>query len=270
MSTPAYHEKRISTHRLLPLVICFHGSGETCIPSWNDLAAQLVTESGCRVLLYDRGPGNLKADVVAREMWDFVVSGGADESGDGGNELRGPWLLIAHSYGGAFSRAFVQVEGQPAQPRVMGLVLVETGQEGGLDDGVDDSQVNSMIMGERPVCVVRGNSLIGKWKELGDRERALASAGSEYGGRDALVALREMLERMDKEDERLKKRQLGLSRKSRFVNLPDVGHHVVRDRPDVVVECVRWVLENGGTDERENKGRFTARRIFERLRKGFG
>ncbi|KAI1259253.1 hypothetical protein F5Y18DRAFT_433538 [Xylariaceae sp. FL1019] len=244
MSTPAYYEKRISNHRLLvpadtnipqrdnekPLIVCFHGSGETCSPSWDDLAAQLVAETGCRVLLYDRGAGNLRAEIVAKEMWDFVVTG---EIGDG---LRGPYLLIAHSYGGAFARAFVQFEhttrdrlstkrSTMAVPqghsRVMGLVLVETGQEGGLDASLDDSQINDTIMGERPVCVVRGNSLIGKWKDLEDRERALDSAEAESGAqRDALVALRRMLELMDGEDERLKKRQLGLSRRTADEDLP--------------------------------------------------
>ncbi|KAI1419882.1 Alpha/Beta hydrolase protein [Xylaria sp. FL1777] len=262
-------EERVST----PLVICFHGSGETCSPSWDALATKLVAEMRCRVLLYDRGPGNLRAADVAAEMWEYV-SGAKnrmianesprDESArrdhDDKHDLRGPYLLIAHSYGGAFARAFVQHEHEVSAhrksrcvaERVVGLVLVETGQEGGLDAALDEWQIRGAVMGARPVCVVRGNSLLQKWRELEAKERA---AEAEMGANveiqmrmrmrmQTLAAEREMLLRVDAEDERLKRRQLGLSRNSRFVHVPDCGHDVVRQRPGEVVAAVRWVLEN--------------------------
>ncbi|KAI1358528.1 Alpha/Beta hydrolase protein [Xylaria arbuscula] len=270
-----------------PLIICFHGSGETCSPSWDDLAARLVAETRCRVLLYDRGPGNLRAADVAAQMWDYVLGGAKTirtEDKSSGSNLHGPYLLVAHSYGGAFARAFVEMEylrlrggrrgwcgmardkgnsnsnsnsdsGDHARDCVIGLVLVETGQEGGLEPAVDERQIQDTIMGDRPVCVIRGNSLLGKWRELETRERT-AQAGEENddrGGDDAtakvhmrqmLAAEREMLLCVDAEDERLKRRQLGLSRMSRFVQLSDCGHGVISQRPGDVVDAVRWVLDN--------------------------
>ena len=277
-----------------PLIICFHGSGETCSPSWDALAANLVAETHCRVLLYNRGPGNLRPADVAAQMWDYVLGAATNhnpgENANSGNEnsrarddarnnLHGPYLLIAHSYGGAFARAFVQWEYVHARRRhrrkahtsdrgagncVIGLVLVETGQEGGLEAALDEEQISRTIMGGHPVCVVRGNSLLGKWQGLEAKERAAAREGGEGGGNDAatkiqrrqmLAAEREMLIRVDAEDERLKRRQLGLSRTSRFVQLPDCGHHVVLQRPGDVVDAVRWVLENAKRVHHETEGR---------------
>ncbi|KAJ2979155.1 hypothetical protein NUW58_g7272 [Xylaria curta] len=249
-----------------PLIICFHGSGETCSPGWDELARKLSSEAHCRVLLYDRGPGNSQPVDVARQMWDYVQGSGAPGTGDGNThgesrrgerpELTGPYLLVAHSYGGAFARAFVQYElsGPKLKTRsagqIMGLVLVETGQEGGLDPALDERQIRRTIMRSRPVCVIRGNSLIGKWKELEERERAGNVPDIEMGDAAArgqmLAAQRKLLLLADAEDERLKRRQLGLSKRSRFVHIPDCGHHVVRDRPDEVVSAVQWVLENAG------------------------
>ncbi|KAI0809934.1 hypothetical protein GGR55DRAFT_647359 [Xylaria sp. FL0064] len=205
-----------------PLIICFHGSGETCSPTWDALATALVTTLRCRVLLYDRRPGSLRPAEVAAEMWDYVTATTAtaiiaNKSGSvkceeneglvhniGAGDIRtkhglhGPYLLIAHSYGGAFARAFVQHEYEQGQEhlirpwkemekkrkqkrkrkkksgyRVLGLVLVETGQEGGLDPAVDERQIRETIMRTRPVCVIKGNSLLQKWSELEGKERDL-------------------------------------------------------------------------------------------------
>ncbi|TRX87795.1 hypothetical protein FHL15_011317 [Xylaria flabelliformis] len=246
-----------------PLIICFHGSGETCSPTWDELATKLVAETRCRVLLYDRAPGNLLAADVAAQIWDYVR--GTGNAADGirgrdGHKLDGPYILIAHSYGGAFARAFIQHEHlflrqrrkQSPSNQVLGLVLAETGQEGGLDPALDELQVRRTIMGSRPVCVIRGNSFIAKWKALEEGERAVSSAGTEENAprRQMLVAEREMLLRVDAEDERLKRRQLGLSRKSRFIHIPDCGHNVIRDRPDDVVAAVQWVLDNAESQEK--------------------
>ena len=52
-----------------------------------------------------------------------------------------------------------------------------------------------------------------------------------------------MLERWEAEDEKMKKKQLLLSRRSRFAQVHNVGHHVIRDRPEAVVEEVKWVMQ---------------------------
>ncbi|KAI1279496.1 Alpha/Beta hydrolase protein [Xylaria sp. FL0933] len=296
-----------------PLIICFHGSGEACSPTWDALATALVTTLRCRVLLYDRGPGNLRPAEVAAEMWDYVTAttttaaiinksgsekdvyeeneneeeteGAANDNKTRGpeakHELHGPYLLIAHSYGGAFARAFVQHEydqehrngyliwrkkkqkrknKKKSGHRVMGLVLVETGQEGGLDPDVDERQIRETIMGARPVCVIRGNSLLQKWSEMDEKEKALNRemeggnmAEDSTTRRQMLATEREMLARVDAEDERLKRRQLGLSRTTRFVHLPDCGHDVISKRPGDVVDGVRWVLEHAEEEEAEEE-----------------
>jgi len=48
----------------------------------------------------------------------------------------------------------------------------------------------------------------------------------------------------DREDERLKKEQLRLSRNTRYIHVNDVGHDIIDERPDLVVEEVRWVIEH--------------------------
>ncbi len=52
-----------------------------------------------------------------------------------------------------------------------------------------------------------------------------------------------MLERWEAEDEKMKKKQLALSKRSRYAQVPNVGHHVIRDRPEAVVEEVKWVMQ---------------------------
>ncbi|KAI1170681.1 Alpha/Beta hydrolase protein [Nemania sp. FL0916] len=281
-----------------PLIICFHGSGESCSPSWDSLVTKLITEIRCRVLLCNRGSGNHLPATIAAQIWDYLHGRAEDqnrkhrhEHENGKKETDGPYLLIAHSYGGAFARAFIQHEHdlllrskKDSTEGIMGLVLVETGQEGGLDAALDAQQIRRVVMGKRPVSVIRGNSLLGKWRELEERERLLAtsllptsattltltlaspttpaldhtptpisSASAKRRDnvvkdvamqRSRLAAERDMLERVDAEDERLKRRQLGLSKTSRYVHISDCGHHVIRDRPDAVVDAVRWVLEN--------------------------
>ncbi|KAI1329687.1 Alpha/Beta hydrolase protein [Xylariaceae sp. FL0255] len=283
-------------HDLKPLIMCFHGSGETCSPAWDDLATALVAETDCRVLLYDRGDGNQSADTVGEEMWEFLLPSSSSSSGT----LRGPYLLIAHSYGGAFARVFLQREHEfghrgrntnantqgyqhnshnnsdnmrSDSDMIVGVVLVETGQEGGLDPALDERQIRTVVLGSRPLCVVRGNSLLGKWRALEEAEAQESGPSLSLN----LVAQRRLLERVDAEDERLKRRQLGLSRNSRFVHVPDCGHHVVRDRPDVVIEAVKWVLENPGevgeadeleeTERRDAVGRKSLGSWWQRFRR---
>ncbi len=285
-----------ANHRLLvpdspgaadrPLVICFHGSGESCSPSWDALAGLLLLllpaggGGGPRVLLYDRGPppgprpGCATADLRAYLRRE---------------RLAGPYVLVAHSYGGAFARTFLHLHRHGHRGRagagtgagadaIAGMVLVETGQEGGLDPAVEAAQQAGCPLGARPLSVVRGNSLIAKWKALEEAEaEARAGAGADIGT-DASLRLqtqREMLQRCDEEDERLKKRQLALSRNARYVHVPDCGHHVVRDRPDVVAAEVCWVLEDvedagqRGSGHGEGRGGFCTT-AFGRLCRVFG
>ncbi|OTA98710.1 hypothetical protein M426DRAFT_325775 [Hypoxylon sp. CI-4A] len=238
-----------------PLVICFHGSGESCSPSWDALAHMLTAPPyGLPVLLYDRGEGNPTPEASTRELTGFLEKEGL------GGKGRGGFLLVAHSYGGAFARMFLEEVDD-----VVGLVLVETGQEGGLDKTVEERQYRRRVVGGRPLCVVRGNSLLRKWQELEVAEaeaKAGVGVGAGAGGEAVMAGLkrrRAMLEMWDAADEELKKKQLGLAAaggRTRYRHVPDCGHHVIRDRPDVVAEEVAWVLESmeGVDGNNQNSG----------------
>ncbi|KAI2630259.1 Alpha/Beta hydrolase protein [Hypomontagnella submonticulosa] len=224
-----------------PLAICFHGSGGSCSPAWDSLASTLTSAPyGLRVLLYERGPLNPKPPQATADLCAYLKSEG----------LRGPCVLIGHSYGGAFARTFLEEADAAAATgsehvRVVGLVLVETGQEGGLDAAIEERQYERRVLGFRPLSVIRGNSLLRMWQEL----KAAEAAVKEDDGRkkEEFRRRREMLRTWDEAEEKMKKKQLELAAemgRKRYVHIPDCGHDVVRDRPDVVAAEVGWVLEN--------------------------
>ena len=119
------------------------------------------------------------------------------------------------------------------------MILVETGQETALAPAVEEEQYRRQILGEAPLSVVRGNVLRKKQDEW---VKAAAMAKTETQ-RAQLEPQRLMLERWEAEDEKMKKRQLALSRHSRFTQVQGVGHHVIRDKPDAVVDEVKWVMQ---------------------------
>lgn len=215
-----------------PLIICLHGSNDSCMRSWLSLI-EVLYKSGYRVLLYDRAPPNphhgqgadLKPHRAVSELCSYMYS----------MQLKGPFVFVAHSYGGCVARLFLQ-----QKPReVAGMILVETGQETALAPHVEEEQYRRQILGDAPLSVVRGNTLRLKQDEW-VKAAAMARTPAQ---REQLEPQRLMLEQWENEDERLKKKQLGLSRRSRFAQVKDVGHHVIRERPDVVAEEVKWVMQ---------------------------
>ncbi|KAI2469766.1 Alpha/beta hydrolase family-domain-containing protein [Annulohypoxylon bovei var. microspora] len=229
-----------------PLIICFHGSGESCSPSWDALAQMLTSEPyRLRVLLHNRGELNPKPAQATAELRSYLRREG----------LKGPYVLIAHSYGGSFARLFLEkeeageeesAEADAYAPRqVAGVVLVETGQEGGLDPLVEERQYKRRVLGNRPLSVIKGNSFLRMWGDLEKAEKKL-DIGDELK-KGELEKRREMLGVWEKADEDMKKKQLYLAREGgtkRYVNVPDCGHNVERDRPEVVATEVAWVVEN--------------------------
>lgn len=194
---------------------------------------EVLYKSGHRVLLYDRPTVNmnhtsgadLKPHRAVSELCSYLYS----------MELRGPFVFVAHSYGGCIARLFMQ-----QKPReVAGMVLVETGQETALAPQVEEEQYKRQILGDAPLSVIRGNTLRRKQDEW---VKAAAMAKTE-AQKQQLEPQRLMLERWEAEDEKMKKKQLQLSRRSRFCQVPNVGHHVIRDRPEAVVEEVKWVMQ---------------------------
>ncbi|KAK6857777.1 Alpha/Beta hydrolase protein [Apiospora arundinis] len=196
------------SHRLLgssedpksPLIICFHGSGESCEPS-------------CR----PKQPLSSCTFLKTRD-------------------LPGPYILVGHSYGGAFARMFIH----KAAKDVAGAVLVETGQEGGLDPKIAAAQTRNRVFGDKPLSVIRGNSFLEKTKSLKASEKMAVTDQQKA----ALNVQWQLLQASDAEDERMKKTQLLLSKNSRYIHIPNCGHNVIRDRPVIVAEEVDWVLGN--------------------------
>ncbi|KAI1413195.1 Alpha/Beta hydrolase protein [Hypoxylon sp. FL1857] len=218
-----------------PLIICFHGSGESCSPAWDALARILTSEPhSLRVLLYERGPTNPKPLQATAELREYLRR----------EKLKGPYVLIGHSYGGLFARMFLEKEIK----QVAGMVLVETGQETALDPKIEKRQYERHILDMRPLSVVRGNSFLRMWGQV-------RRAEEERPGQE--VELKKMLMTWEAADEEMKKKQLDLAAENgikRYVHIPDCGHDVVRDRPDVVAAEVAWVLENLDKGDRDENG----------------
>ncbi|KAK7464720.1 hypothetical protein VKT23_005926 [Stygiomarasmius scandens] len=236
-----------------PLIICFHGSNDSCAASWSTLTSTLSLSYS--VLCYERGSSNPTPSESIDSLSAYLRS----------SDLRPPYILIAHSHGGAFARCFLH-----SCPRdVAGMVLVETGQEAAWDETLEQAQYARCVLGSRPLSVIRGNSFLRKWADL---EAAEAELEEGSAGNPGLKMQREMLRQLDAEDERLKKAQLTLSRNHRYVHLPDCGHHIVRDRPDVVAQEVRWVMENlyEGPDDTDNRKRSFHLKVLDMLKVGKG
>lgn len=227
-----------------PLLIVFPGANAAC-ESWEPVSSLL--QDTVRVLLYDRsglgrsehGPNRDTAPVAVDEVSMLLKA----------VSLPGPYVLVAHSYGGCVAREFLHRHSRD----VIGMVLSETGTETQCRYG--EEQYRRQVLGDCPLSVIRGESAFS------------ARRGQDAGVPDEQRKARDgMLEAMGKADEQLKREQLKLSRKSRFRNVPDCGHNVHLVRPDVVAEEARWVLSNLTTIRRyRNRVGFTDSNLFVRV-----
>lgn len=204
-----------------PWIICFHGSGDSCT-SWEPLVGLL---KDYQILLWDRLDPNIKPEKAVSDLLEYLD----------GSQPSSIYVLVAHSYGGTFARLFL--ESRPHQ--VAGMVLAETGQETAIDPKMEQRQYESKILGDKPLVVIRGNTL--RWKQI-QYEQALAA--EQNLANPTLAIQKQMLDATDKEDERLKKAQLQLSRNNRYIHLTDCGHGVIEARPDAVREAICWVMEH--------------------------
>ncbi|KAG5786902.1 hypothetical protein H9Q69_014026 [Fusarium xylarioides] len=213
-----------------PLIIFFHGSGDSC-DSWAALA-ELLHPAYYQLLLWDRQDPYVRTDIAISELLSFLDS----------RDTPKQYVLIAHSYGGTFARLFL--EARPHQ--VAGIVLAETGAEPTIDAQLEQRQYDKKILGNKPLVVIRGNTL--KWKQL---QYDQAIAAEQNLASPTLLMQKKLLDTTDKEDERLKKAQLQLSRNNRYVHIPDVSHDVIIEKPEAVREAVCWVMEHLQTGEEE-------------------
>ena len=203
-----------------PLLIVFPGANAAC-ESWEPVSS--LIQDTVRVLLYDRsglghsenGPNRDTGPIAAEELSTLLKA----------IDLPGPYILVAHSYGGCVAREFLHLRGRD----IAGVVLSETGTE--TKCRYAEEQYRRQVLGDRPLSVIRGESAFN------------ARTGQDAGVLDEQRKTRDgMLDAMGKADEKLKREQLKLSRNSRFRNVPDCGHNVHIIRPDVVAEEVKWVL----------------------------
>lgn len=205
-----------------PLLIVFPGANAAC-ESWEPVSSLL--QDTVRVLLYDRsglgrsehGPNRDTGPVAADELSKLLQA----------VNLPGPYVLVAHSYGGCVAREFLHLHARD----VVGMVLSETGTE--TKSRYAEEQYRRQVLGHRPLSVIRGESAFSA-----RRGEDVSVSDEQRRARDG------MLEAMGKADEQLKREQLRLSRNNRFRNVPDCGHNVHLSRPDVVAEEVKWVLSN--------------------------
>ena len=206
-----------------PLLIVFPGANAAC-ESWEPVSSLL--QDFVRVLLYDRlglgrsehGPNKDTGPIAAAELSMLLKA----------LDLTGPYVLLAHSYGGCVAREFLHLHAGD----VVGMVLSETGTETKCQYA--EEQYQRHVLGDCPLSVIRGESAFTARREDDD----VSVSDEQRRARDG------MLEAMSKADEHLKREQLRLSRNSKFRNVPNCGHNVHLTRPDVVAEEVRWVLSN--------------------------
>lgn len=205
-----------------PLLIVFPGSNASC-KSWEPVS--FLIRATLRVLLYDRsglgrsehGSTRDTGPVAADELSMLLKA----------LNLPGPYVLVAHSYGGCVAREFLHLHARD----VVGMVLSETGTETKCQYA--EEQYRKQVLGDCPLSVIRGESAFNA-----RRSQDVRLGNEQHKARDG------MLEAMGKADEQLKREQLNLSRNSKFRNVPNCGHNVHLTCPDIVAEEVRWVLSN--------------------------
>ncbi|MDI1493586.1 MAG: hypothetical protein OHK93_005377 [Ramalina farinacea] len=223
-------------HPTEPIIIIFPGSNAGC-DSWQPVATEI--QGFARVLLYDRsglgqsetGTSRDTGAVAAAELTSLLRA----------IDVPGPYILVAHSYGGCVAREFLQLH----QKDVVGMVFSETGTETKCQHA--EEQYRTRVLGDSPLSVIRGESAFcgqRKGHEGAGDAGNIDDTGKSRDGPEQSTEHSRMLEAMEKLDEELKREQLQLSKKGKFRNVPNCGHNVHLVRPDVVVEEVRWVLEH--------------------------
>lgn len=94
------------------------------------------------------------------------------------------------------------------------------------------------LLGIRPVSVVKGRT----YRDFELMLEAGTKAGN--GTEEERRQFADMIETYDALDEKWQKGLLGLSRRSRWVRAEKSGHNVQLTEPEVIVQQVKWVLEN--------------------------
>ncbi|CAG8953438.1 hypothetical protein HYFRA_00010187 [Hymenoscyphus fraxineus] len=291
-----------------PLTIIIPGVSATAT-EWSAVHRQLSQETRC--LLYSRsghGPssslaGPITAVSIASELLTLLEAA----------DLPGPYILIAHSWGGIIAREFLHLRNE----EVGGIVFVDANQElnttldqwcspfvSAMWKDVDIYDVTGIrehtslsasewdafqaevqtpkyalvaaqemaayrpsgpvlaakrqleaeepVMGDRPVSVIKGNSL----RDFKVVYEAGLARGN--GSVEERRLYEEFIEPVSREvrDEGWQRGNLRLSGNGRFVRTRGewTGHNVHLTEPEIIVEEVRWVLGELRNDLDESNG----------------
>lgn len=96
------------------------------------------------------------------------------------------------------------------------------------------------LLGDKPVCVI-GGTRSRDWSGL---YKAGVAKGN--GTEDQRSYVRELIRTVDAKNEGLMKEFLTLSTKSKLVFATESGHFVQMTQPEIVIDGVKWVLDNLG------------------------
>lgn len=287
-------------HSNTPLIIIIPGLASHA-SEW--IAVNRSITKLARTMLYDRSGYGLSSEIspnteaisavdIATELNDLLVAA----------DLRGPFVLICHSYGGIIAREFVHLR----RDDVHGVVFVDANQElntiegpwpapyidsvtEGLDiwDIVGICQNHGLLEDEWEALLTRnkewkrkhamvaaaeakgyissgevltakrqfdleGPPLVGncpvsviKGRTYRDFELMLeAGTKAGKGTKEERRQFADVIETYDQLDDRWQKELLGLSTRSRWVRAEKSGHNVHLTEPEVIVQEVKWVMEN--------------------------
>jgi pimeloyl-ACP methyl ester carboxylesterase len=134
-----------------------------------------------------------------------------------------PLILVGHSWAGVLTHEYIALNGTD---QIAGLVLLDANHE------------TAPLVGDKPVYVV-GGTRSRDWSRL---YKAGVAKGN--GTEEQRTYVRELIKTVDAKNEALMKEFLKLSTKSELVFATESGHCVQMAQPEIVVDGVKWVLDN--------------------------
>lgn len=162
----------------------------------------------------------------------------------------GPYVLVGHSMGG--TNVQLLLEEQPAS--VAGMVLLDASP-----DPPPISSIPAPMLAdfERNIAALEGldlKTLLAGFEELrasprslGEKPLAILVAGKAPEGPHTAVAGAEAVQRSREQAQRALE---SLSTNSAFVVVPQSGHHIPNDAPEVVIRAIDAVVKSARTGER--------------------
>jgi pimeloyl-ACP methyl ester carboxylesterase len=162
----------------------------------------------------------------------------------------GPYIFVGHSMGGTN----VQLLLEEQQASVAGMVLLDASPE---PPPIADIPAPMLADFEKDIAKLEGldlKTMLAGFEELrasprslGDRPLAILVAGKTPEGPDVAAASAEAVQRSREQAQRA----LGsLSTNSAFVVVPQSGHHIPNDAPEVVIGAINAVVKAARTGER--------------------